>query len=291
MAIDRLQDKIRKTKCPIVVNFGILPEQIPPYLIEECGDFISAYQRFCEELLLGLRDDVPAVRFDFGAFAIHGAKGLQALERILNFAKKSGYYVLLDGISNLSAQSASNTADVMMRDECVWKFDGYIVQSYIGSDGLRPFVDKIKESGKDLFVVIRTANRSAPEVQDLLTGSRLVHMAAADIVNRFAEISVGKCGYSQVAFVAAASSAESLRSLRGKYKRTFLLLDGADYPNANAKNCSFAFDRLGYGAAACVGTSVTAAWMESDTPNSYVEQAAESVLRMKKNLGRYVSIL
>ena len=148
----------------------------------------------------------------------------------------------------------------------------------------------LKETKKDIFAVVRTANRTAAELQDLLTGSRLMHMANADIVNRFSEQLVGRSGYSQVAMLAAASSADSLRTLRGKYKNTFLLLDGCDYPNANAKNCSFAFDSLGHGAAACAGLSVTAAWQEDDVQAAYVEKAVEAAQRLKKNLLRYITI-
>lgn len=91
--------------------------------------------------------------------------------------------------------------------------------------------------------------------------------------------------------MAAASSADSLRTLRTKYKYIFLLLDGFDYPNANAKNCSFAFDALGHGAMACAGLSVTAAWMDNDSPSEYVIAAVNAAERAKKNLNRYVTIL
>ena len=92
--------------------------------------------------------------------------------------------------------------------------------------------------------------------------------------------------------MAAASSAESLRSLRAKYPRLFFLLDGFDYPNANAKNCSFAFDNLGHGAAACVGLSITAAWKEDGAEGEgYLEAACLAVERLKKNIQRYITIL
>lgn len=291
MAIDKLQEKIRKMKCPLVVDFGMSEEHIPSEIMEKYSGFVAAYEVFCCELLTGLREAVPAVRFDFNMMSCHGAQGLQTLEKLLSFAKKCGYYVLLDGVSCLSAQSALRNAQSMFSSDCPWCFDGYVLPAYVGSDVIRPFVEKLPESGKDLFVVVRTGNRSASEIQDLLTGSRLVHMAVADITNRFAENLVGKSGYSQVAFVAAASSADSLRSLRGKYKSVFLLLDGADYPNANAKNCASAFDRLGHGAVASVGVSVTAAWMQSESQNDYVEQAVQAAQRFKKNLGRYISVL
>ena len=92
--------------------------------------------------------------------------------------------------------------------------------------------------------------------------------------------------------MAAASSADSLRSLRAKYKNIFLLLDGCDYPNANAKNCSFAFDSLGHGAAACAGLSITAAWRDQETTGTeYVSQAVSAAERLKRNLTRYVTVL
>ena len=103
---------------------------------------------------------------------------------------------------------------------------------------------------------------------------------------------MGKCGYSQVAAVGAASSADSLRAMRAKQKCLFLLLDGYDYPNANAKNCSFAFDNLGHGAVACAGSTVTAAWYHEELDSrEYVSWATQAAERMKKNLTRYVTVL
>ena len=117
-------------------------------------------------------------------------------------------------------------------------------------------------------------------------------MAAADIVYRFCEPLVGRSGYSQVAAIGPASVADVLKKLRTRYKSLFLLLDGYDYPNSNAKNCSFAFDKLGHGAIACAGSSITQAW-NTDTSDStdYVQCAVQAAERMKKNILRYITIL
>lgn len=292
MAIDKLQEKIRKLKNPLVVDFSMIPESVPPHIAETAGSFLDAYVFCCRELLLGLKGLVPAVRFNFNAFAVCGPDGLNALELVLSFAKEQGYYVFLEGVQSLSGQSAVFAAKTFLEEGCKWEFDGLILSSYIGSDGLKPYVSMLKESGKDLFAVIRTGNKSASEIQDLLTGGRLVHMANADVVNRYAVNSVGKSGYSQVGIMAGASSADSLRSLRAKYKGLFMLLDGYDYPNANAKNCSFAFDKLGHGAIACAGTSITAAWkQEGSSAMEYVECAIAAAERARKNLTRYITIL
>ncbi len=292
MSIDSLQEKIRKMKNPMVVNFSGLKSCVPPHVLENSQSIPAACAEFCKCLLKTLSTIVPAVRFSFQNFALMGSDGLNVLTELLIEAKRLGYYVLLDGPESLSEQDAIWAAKSLFCKDSPWAFDGLVVSSYIGSDGIRPYEENMKKCEKDLFAVVRTSNRTAPELQDLLSGSRLVHMAYADIVNRLAPDHLGRCGYSCVGVLAGASSADSLRLLRSKYKQMFLLLDGCDYPNANAKNCSFAFDSLGHGAAACAGFSIIGAWQQEQTDGTdYLQQAEAAAQRLKKNLNRYVTIL
>ena len=70
------------------------------------------------------------------------------------------------------------------------------------------------------------------------------------------------------------------------------MVDGLDYPSGNAKNCSYAFDRFGYGAVVCAGPSVTAAWKEAESDGQdFATQAVQAAERIKKNLNRYITIL
>ena len=250
----------------------------------------SACLRFYTELLTALKGVVPAVRFGFGSFGLLGPEGLGTLSSLMKTAKDQGFYVLLDAPEQLSVQGAKNTAQVLGAADSSYPCDGIVFSFWLGSDILKSFLP-LAQKGKTLFPVVRTANKSAAEIQDLLTGARLVHTAAADIVSRQGEAVVGRCGYCQVGAVAAASAADSLRALRTKYNRLFLLLDGFDYPNANAKNCSYAFDKLGHGAAACGGSCIAAAWQEEGDGSDYLEKALQGAERMKKNLTRYITVL
>ena len=283
MSVDVLQEKIRKMKNPSVLVLEAYNELLPPEFQEQG---IGAYY---QTLLQQLKSVIPAVRFGFGSFAMLGGAGLDTLSALSKTAGELGYYVLLDVPEVLSAMSAANIAETLSREDCPWHWDGLVIGAYLGSDILKAFLPLCKQ-GKALFPVVRTGNKSAPEIQDLLTGARLVHTAAADIISRQGEAVMGRCGYSQVGALAGASNANSLKTLRGKYKSMFLLLDGYDYPNANAKNCSFAFDALGHGAAACAGVSIAGAWQttEEEDPLAAALEAAE---RMRKNLTRYITVL
>ncbi len=290
MAIDSLHEKIRKLKNPSMVDFGFCEDCIPPHIVSQEDGILNAYVRFCRELLEGLRGFVPAVRFSFSHFALCGPEGLQQLSGLLKDASAMGYYVMLDGPAIHSPWAAEHVAKTFFEGDR-YVCDGLIISPYIGSDAIKPFVPYCKDN-KDLFVILRSPNKSAADLQDLLTGTRLVHNAAADIVNRFGEPIISRCSYSRIGAVVSASSANSIRSIRSGYKYMYLLVDGLDYPSGNHKNCSYAFDRFGYGAVVSAGPSITAAWKENASDGSdYVEQAKQAAERMKKNLLRYITVL
>lgn len=292
MAVDILQEKIRKTKNPTIFELCLNREDVPGHILAEEGSTVASFTRYSRELLDALKDTVPAVRISFAAFSVLGAEGMNALSEILGYAKKLGYYVLLDAPELLSPKAAAMAAEAILGKDSTFECDGLVISGYCGSDIIKPFLNSCKNEKKDLFVVARTANKSAPELQDLLSGGRLVHAAAADHVNRYGADTAGKFGYTRVGILAGGSSAQSLKDLRAKYPKLFILIDGADYPNANAKNCSFAFDKFGHGAVACVGDAIVTAWKQSKEENpDAIAWAVAAAERMKKNLNRYVTIL
>jgi hypothetical protein len=100
-----------------------------------------------------------------------------------------------------------------------------------------------------------------------------------------------RCGYSRLAAMAGANNAASLKNLRQKYPRMFLLVDGLDLTGANARNASEAFDRLGHGALCCGGSSIIGAWKTAEPDADPVACAVEAAERMKRNLSRYIVVL
>lgn len=287
MSVDILQEKIRKTKCPILVDMAVKPEQIPGH-IWEGNTQAQAMGVYCRALLVGLKGKVPAVRFSFDQWALLG--DLQTLSALTKFAAEQGFYVLLDGPSVLSPWAAERAASIFDA-ESGYACDGMVLCPYIGTDAIKPFLPYCK-NGKSVFFAVRSPNKSAAELQDMMTGSRLVHVAAADHVKRHAEAIVGKCGYSHIGVLTAATNANAVMGLRSKFAGLFLLVDGLDYPGGNGKNCSYGFDRFGHGCVISVGPAITAAWTaEGCSGEDFVELAVQAVERIRTNMNRYITIL
>lgn len=287
MSVDKLQEKIRKLKSPIILDLSAKLSHVPAQLREGKSE-AEALAEFCRQLLTGLKGTVPGVRFSFDQWAL--LNGLGELSQLLQLASKLGYYVLLDGPAVLTPWASERAAELLGVDS-PWPCDGMIVSPYIGSDAMKPFAAFCKQ-GKSVFFAVRCPNKSASEVQDLMTGTRLVHAALAEQVDRLAQGYVGKCGYSSVAALTAATNSGAVMGLRGKHKRLFLLVDGLDYPGGNGKICSYGFDKLGHGCAISVGPAITAAWMaEGAEPAEFVSLAVQAAERIRNNMNRYITIL
>ena len=288
MSIDGLQEKIRKRKSALMADITLLPGQLPGRYAAE--SFPEGYRQYALDLLKGLKGQIPAVRFRLSAFALLGAQTLEILPELTRQASELGFYVLLEAPELNSRELAEAAAASLLGPESVYCCDGVQIPFYAGSDVLEPFLPYCEAARKDVFATARTPNRSAPELQDLLNGTRLVHMAAADRVSRYAGGLMGKFGYARVGIAASAGAPESLKNLRAKYTNLFLLADGLDYPSANLKAVSYAFDKLGRGALYCAGAMVTQAWRQTENADP-VEAAQAEAERQKNGLQRYITFL
>lgn len=307
MSIDILQEKIRKMKNPSMVGLDPTEQAVPPHLFAQAfaehgktlEGVAAAYENFCTALLDGLSGLVPAVKVQSACFDALGAAGVAAMQRVLRYAKEKGFYVLLDSmrgdvenIAKVTARAAFGSLQVGDETFTPYIMDGMTVNGYLGGDSVKPFLPYCRDQGKSIFVLIKTSNRSSTEVQDLIAGGRVIHTAMADLAARWGVGMYGPSGYSQVGAVVSAVHPEVLRSLRAKYDRLFFLVPGYGAQGGNAKGVSAAFDRLGHGAVVSASRSVIAAWRKAETDGlDFVAQAVAAAEKMKKDLGKYTTVM
>ena len=282
MSMDVLKNKIRKLRNPSALTIAPTLDTLPPAYAGVAG-----MGEYCRKALEALKGVLPAVKVSFSHFALLGAEGLQELQSVLDAAKKLGFYVILDWQRQEDEPSAKAAAKLLLSGGN-WQCDAVVLSGYPGSASVKPYIQEANAEKKDVFVVLKTAGKSGSELQDLQTGGRTVYTAGADLLTKWGDPAVERCGYSRVAAVGNASHMASLKVLREKYPRLFLLVDGLEAGNANARNASFAFDRMGYGALVC--SNLLTAWIENPE-NDPVEEVVNAALKMKRNIAAYVTVL
>ena len=171
MSIDALQEKIRKRKCPLIVDMTVLPKDLP-------GEgSIGELEQLSKELLRALRGRVPGVRFRLSALALMGPEALDLGKRLTQEAQGLGCYVRLDVPEADSGELAAFAAGQITGEGSGWACDGVVLPMYAGFDVLQPWLEPCEKQGLDIFALCRTSNRSAAELQDLLCGTRLAYTA------------------------------------------------------------------------------------------------------------------
>ena len=306
MSIDVLQAKIRKTKTPILLGLDPTPEGIPPAVLEaafaEAGrdlrGLARAYEVFCKGLLDAVKGFVPAVKVQSACFEALGAAGVAVMQEVLAYAKRKGFYVLLETmrtdvghIAELTARSVFGGIRLGEETFLPYPCDGLVINGYLGSDGVKPFLPWLKgEDPKNLFIVVKSSNRSSAEVQDLISGGRVIYTAMADLTLRWSTDLFGKCGYGEVGAVVGCLAPRVIQELRKRYDTLFFLVPGYGAQGGVAKHAAYAFDRLGHGAIVSASRSIGEAWKQAEDAD-YQAAALAAAEKMKKQLDAYVTVL
>ena len=306
MSIDVLQAKIRKTKNPTMVGLDPTPDLLPPALTEAAfaekgaspAGLALAYERFCTGILDALKGFVPAVKVQSACFTALGHEGVAAMERVLAYAAKQKYYVLLETmrsdvghIAALTAQTVFGGLRVGEETFLPYPCDGLVLNGYLGSDGIKPYLPWLKgDSPKNLFIVVKSSNRSSAEVQDLISGDRVIHTAMADLTLRWSTDLFGKCGYGEVGAVVGGLAPRTIQNLRKRYDTLFFLVPGYGAQGGVAKHASYAFDRFGHGAIVSASRSILGAWQQAED-GDFKAAALAAAEKMKRQLDTYVMVL
>ena len=218
----------------------------------------------------------------------------------IEYAKSLGYYVLIDSmrgdvgpVAEIYAQAMFGSVPIGENSQKLYDCDALTVNGYLGSDGIKPFLPYCKKDGKNIFMLLKTSNKSSREVQDLLSGDRVVYTAMADLAMRWSTDLFGRNGYSEIGAVVGATFPQTLKLLREKYDRLFFLVPGYGAQGGTAKNVQFAFDRFGHGAIVSASRSIICAWQKAEGSDGtdYLDHALAAAEKMKKDIAKYVVIL
>jgi len=275
MAFARLQEKINELKNPTVVGLDPDLAHIPPDIldkyIKEYGETLEAASiavvEFNAGLIDALYDIVPAVKPQSAFYEALGPYGVIALSKTCDYAKSKGMYVILDGKRNdigttAAAYSAAylGMTKVGSAEIAPFNADALTVNAYLGSDGIKPFIENAVKYDKAMFALVKTSNPSAGELQDKMVGDDRVYTLVGDLMEEISKDTIDKFGYTCVGAVVGATYPEELEFLRKRLKNTFFLVPGYGAQGGSAAEAALAFDEKGHGAVVNSSRGIIAAW-------------------------------
>lgn len=256
MSFDRLQKLIRARKNPVALTLGVPAETLPPQLVKVSVDKLGpgaeaqadALLRFSTELMDALHTLIPAVILRIPYWEALGWQGLKALDQAAFHARELGIFVIADARRGDAGEAAAACGSAWLGKEGV-NADCLTINAYQGSDAVEPLLKLCREEDKCLLVMARSSNPSAGEVQELVSGDRVVGQALGDLAVRLGRDEPGELGYnSRVGTMLSTPWPSDLRSMRKRMERTFFLLSAGGDGECSLEDAYYAFDKYGRGA-------------------------------------------
>ncbi|SCG98415.1 orotidine 5'-phosphate decarboxylase [uncultured Clostridium sp.] len=275
--INKLIAKIQKTGAPIVVGLdpmlNYIPEHIQKKAFAEYGETLEgaaeAIWQFNKEIVDKTYDLIPAVKPQIAMYEQFGIEGLKAYKKTIDYCKSKDLVVIGDikrgDIGSTSAAYAvGHLGKVQVGSKCYVPFDEDFatVNPYLGSDGVKPFIEVCKEENKGLFVLVKTSNPSSGEFQDQLVNGRPLYELVGEKVAQWGEEHVGQSGYSYIGAVVGATYPEMGATLRKIMPKTFILVPGYGAQGGKGKDLVNFFNEDGLGAIVNSSRGIIAAYKQ-----------------------------
>mgnify|MGYP002508573011 CR=1 FL=1 len=303
--INKLVQNIKKTNAPIVVGLdpmlNYIPEHVQKKAFAEFGETLEgaaeAIWQFNKEIVDKTYDLIPAVKPQIAMYEQFGIPGLMAFKKTCDYCKEKGLVVIGDikrgDIGSTSAAYAvGHLGKVKVGSNTFAGFheDFATVNPYLGSDGVKPFIDVCKEEKKGLFILVKTSNPSSGEFQDKLIDGRPLYELVAEKVVEWGDASMDGA-YSNVGAVVGATYPEMSKILRKLMPRTYFLVPGYGAQGGKGADLKGFFDENGVGCIVNSSRGIIAAYkkdaMIADPETvgpEFAEASRRAVIAMKEDL-------
>ena len=301
--IDKLVENIRKTKAPVVVGLDPMLSYIPSRIIdkaireqgETCEAAGAAIWEYNKGIIDVTYDLIPAVKPQIAMYEQFGLPGMEAFKKTVDYCKEKGLVVIGDvkrgDIGSTSAAYATgHLGKVQIGSKRVAGFDEdfITVNPYLGTDGVKPFVDVCKEENKGIFVLVKTSNPSSGEFQDKKIEGRALYEVVGEYVDKWGAEVIGNCGYSQVGAVVGATYPEMGKVLRELMPKSYILVPGYGAQGGTSDALRPYFNSDGLGAIVNSSRGIICAYKQEKYAafgeENYADASRQAVLDMIEDI-------
>lgn len=239
---DRLILRIRELGHPLCVGLDPHWPLLPPLFTagasgpqdERAADAVEA---FCSAILERVAGRVAIVKPQSAFFEQLGWRGLRALERLTQQARRLGLLVLLDAKRGDIGSTAEGYAAAHLGAGVAAAADALTVNPYLGFETLEPFERVVRANGRGLFVLVKTSNPGSGDLQDRrVDGEPLYLQVARGLAPRAAALAAPKTGWSSLGIVCGATYPDEARRVREALPNALFLVPGYGAQGARASD-------------------------------------------------------
>jgi orotidine-5'-phosphate decarboxylase len=253
---DRLAALVEERRSRVVLGLDPDPASLWPEALERFGgggggrfaraNTAEAVVEHCRAAIVSAGPACVAVKLQLACFERLGAPGWEALEQTVAIARDHALLVIADGKRGDVPVTARAYAQALV-GETPGPFgpvpglgaDAFTANPLLGRDSLEPLIDAAAATGAGCFLLVRTSNPGAAELQD--EGDPPLHERLARLADELGARRTGACGLSMVGAVTGATQPDLLARLRELMPRAVFLLPGVGAQGGRVEDLGAAF--------------------------------------------------
>ncbi len=300
--INKLVNKIRQTQAPVVVGLdpmmSYIPEHITKKAFAEFGETLEgaaeAVWQYNKGIVDATYDLIPAVKPQIAMYEQFGIPGLAAFQKTVQYCKEKDLVVIGDVKrgdigSTSAAYAAAHLGKVSVGSQLHTAFDEDFatVNPYLGSDGVKPFIEVCRQENKGIFVLVKTSNPSSGEFQDKVVDGKPLYEWVGKMVDEWSREHIGE-EYSYVGAVVGATYPEMGKVLREIMPKSYILVPGYGAQGGSAEGLKPYFNKDGLGAIVNSSRGIICAYKQEQYAEfgeqNYADASRQAVLDMIEDI-------
>lgn len=249
---DRLTEANRKTGTPLCMGIDPHVEMIPRLFgnaaanagsakaIAAICDFVMA----CLESAIG---KVAAIKPQVAFFEQHGPDGMRLLQNLGRAAIDSDMLVIMDAKRGDIGSTSSAYATAWIGHNAAFPSDALTLSPWLGIETLIPFLTRADATGSGLFILNRTSNSGAGDLQGQIVDGVPLYIHLAKMLAPLADKRISNEGISSLGIVAGATWPDEARALRKLLPSSPFLIPGFGAQGASPEKATCSLRRGKFG--------------------------------------------
>lgn len=281
MIVDRLYEAV-KEKGFVCVGLDSHLDYIPNYIKEKHEKISDVIFEYNKTIIDATSDIVAIYKPQIAYYEANGLEGLIAYQRTLRYLKEKGLLSIGDVKRGDIASTAKEYAKAHFKGE--FEADFITLNPYMGMDSITPYLDYLKTGEKGVFVLLRTSNEGAKDIECLDYNGEALYFKVGDELKKFADELTSECGYSPLGFVVGATHSEEAKKIRERYKNIFFLLPGYGAQGAKAEDIRTYLNDFNGGVVNSSRGIIKYYQKFEDGEEKFAHYTREAVLNMRKDI-------
>lgn len=284
--IDRLFDAVA-AKGHVCVGLDTDYSYLPQDFASKFSSVEDGLFAFNKALVDATHDITACYKVQIAYYESYGLAGLRAYAKTLAYLRSLNAVIIAD----IKRGDIAKTAEMYAKAHFTGDFEADFItlSPYMGLDSLSPYLPYLKDQGKGVFVLIRTSNEGAKDIEYLPTeNGKRVYDVVGEKLQLLGKDYIGNCGYSAIGGVMGCTHPEEAAEIRKSLDTTFFLIPGYGAQGGKAEDIA-KYLKNGNGGVVNSSRGILLAYRKQENgEKDFAACSRNEVIRMRDDILKYL---